>query len=573
MKILHVKKLYLPALSIVAVVLLLLILMSISTYRNLNREKEMALQSLHRQGMALIRSLEAGARTGMMMYIWGEDSIGQLIQETARDSDIAYLFLVDKQGQIVHHSDISQEGRSVSWKVSPSGDLQTTHRITSLPDGSHVYEIARKFSPQPLTSEIPPHRMMGVSHTHRGDLIILGLRMTAFEEARRSDIQHALIMASILVVLGTGGLFFIFVIQNYYLIDRTLEQTQDFTRQIITSMANGLLSVDRDGKITTYNPSAIHLLDLDTNKIEDTNFGSIIDFQDTGINETLEICRTVMDVEISYRRQNGERIPLSISATPILGDDDVCSGAVIVLHDLREIKQLEKKVKRAEKMAALGELAASVAHEIRNPLSSIRGFAQYLQHFLKKNPQEQEYTRMMISEVDRVNRVVTDLLTFARPMDAVRKMTNVKELIKKAVSLTKTDAESKNVGMTLSVQTPGKDFLLDENQMLQVLLNLLLNAIQATESEGHIEIGFYIDAENEKLEIWIEDDGIGVPADNNLKIFEPFFTTREKGTGLGLSIVRKIIENHDGEIMLQSPPLPKRRGSRFTIIIPGDQNE
>ena len=110
MKILHIKRLYLPALSIVAVVILLLILMSISTYRNLNREKEMALQSLHRQGLALIHSLEAGARTGMMMPMWGEDSVGRLIQETARDSNIAYVFLVDKQGQIVHHSDISQEG-------------------------------------------------------------------------------------------------------------------------------------------------------------------------------------------------------------------------------------------------------------------------------------------------------------------------------------------------------------------------------------------------------------------------------------------------------------------------------
>ncbi|MGD8212760.1 MAG: ATP-binding protein, partial [Desulfobacterales bacterium] len=457
---------------------------------------------------------------------------------------------------------------------SSTGDLQPANRISSLPDGSHVYEIAKKFSPQPLSTETPHHRKMGLNHTHRDDLIVLGLKMTAFEEARRSDILHALIMASILVVLGTGGLFFIFVIQNYYLIDRTLEQTQDFTRQIVTSMANGLLSIDREAKVTTYNPSAIQLLDLGTNKLEETNFRTIIDFQDTGINETLESCRTVMDVEITHRRRNGERIPLSISATPILGDDDVCSGAVIVLRDLREIKQLENKVKRAEKMAAIGELAAGVAHEIRNPLSSIRGFSKYLQHFLKNNPQEQEYTKTMISEVDRVNSVVTNLLTFARPMDVVRTVTNVEELIKKAVSLTKQDATSKNVGITVAVpvavQTPGNDFLLDENQMLQVLLNLLLNAIQAVGSHGQIEIGCSIDTENDKLEIWIEDDGIGVPGEKMSKIFEPFFTTREKGTGLGLSIVHKIVENHGGEIMLQSPPLSKNRGCRFTIIIPGE---
>ncbi|MGD8296623.1 MAG: ATP-binding protein [Desulfobacterales bacterium] len=570
MKILKVKKLYLPALSIVAVVLLLLILMSISTYRNLNREREMALQALHRQGTTLIRSLEAGARTGMMIHRWAEDSVGRLIQETTRDSYVAYVFIVDNQGQIVHHSGISQKINSDPWKVSPTGDPPMTNRITTLPDGSQVYEITKKFSPQPLSTETPHHRMTGLSHTHRDDLIIVGLKMTEFEEARRSDIQHALIMASVLVVLGTGGLFFIFVIQNYYLIDRTLEQTQDFTRQIVTNMANGLLSIDRDGKVTTYNPSAIQLLELDKKRIKEINFKTIIDFEETGINETLETCRSVMDVEITHRRRNGERIPLSISATPILGDDDGCSGAVIVLHDLREIKQLENKVKRAEKMAAIGELAAGVAHEIRNPLSSIRGFAQYLQHFLKNNLQEQEYTRTMISEVDRVNSVITNLLTFARPMAVVRSMTNVQELIKKAINLTKTDAESKNVDVILSVQVPGNNFLLDENQMLQVLLNLLLNAIQAAASNGQIEIGYRIDAENDKLEIWIEDDGIGVPAEKTSKIFEPFFTTREKGTGLGLSIVHKIVENHGGEIMLQSPPLSKSHGCRFTIIIPGE---
>ena len=571
MKILQIKKLYLPALSIVAVVILLLVLMSILTYRNLNREKIMALQSLHQQGIALIRALEAGARTGMMMPMWGEDSVGRLIQEIAKDSNIAWVILVDNQGQIAHHSDTSQEGSSHPWKVSLTEDLPMATRTTSLADGSHVYEIAKKFSPQPLTTDIPRHRMIGSGHTHRDDIIFLGLKMTSYEKTRRSNLQHALIMASILVVLGTGGLFFIFVIQNYYLIDRTLAQTRDFTRQVVTSMANGLLSIDCNGRVTTYNPSAMKLLDLDPGKIEQTNFREIIDFQDTGINETLQICRTVMDVEISHRRRNGERIPLAISTTPILDTNGVCSGAVIVLRDLREIKQLEKKVKRSEKLAAIGELAAGVAHEIRNPLSSIRGFAQYLQHFLQDNPREQEYARTMIGEVDRVNRVVSDLITFARPMNAVRTKTNVQKLINKAVSLTETDTVSKEVKVKVSVQSPENDFLLDENQILQVLLNLLLNAIQAVASGGKIEIGYTIDSERDKLEIWVEDDGFGVPAEKTPKIFEPFFTTREKGTGLGLSIVHKIVENHDGEILLQSPPTAKDRGCRFTIIIRADR--
>ena len=111
------------------------------------------------------------------------------------------------------------------------------------------------------------------------------------------------------------------------------------------------------------------------------------------------------------------------------------------------------------------------------------------------------------------------------------------------------------------------NYLLDENQMLQVLLNLLLNAIQAVAPGGQIEIGYHIDTAKDKLEIWIEDDGIGVSTAKAQKIFEPFFTTRDKGTGLGLSIVHKIVENHDGDIKLQSPPLSKNQGCRFTIEI------
>ncbi len=567
MKILKKKKLYLPALSIVAIVMLLLILMSILTYRNLNREKEVALQSLQQQGTALIRALEAGARTGMMMPMWEEDSVGRLIEEIAKDSDIAWVLLVDNQGQIAHHSDVSQVGSGYSWKVSLNDNLAMASRITTDKDGNKVYEIAKKFLPQPISSAIPQHRMMGTGHTHRNDIIFLGLKMTAFEEARRSDIQHALIMAAILVVLGTGGLFFIFVIQNYYLIDRTLEQTQDFTRQIVDSMANGLLSIDCEGRVTTYNQSAIKLLGLEPGKIGDTNLNEIIDFEETGIDKTLQICRTVMDVEISHLKQDGEKIPLSICTTPIIGEGNVCNGAVMVLRDLREIKQLEKKVKRAEKLAAIGELAAGVAHEIRNPMSSIRGFAQYLQHFLQDNPREQEYARTMISEIDRINSVVTDLITFARPMDAVRTKTNVGKLINKAVSLTETDAASKKIEVKISDQSPGNNYLLDENQMLQVLLNLLLNAIQAVAPGGQIEIGYHIDTAKDKLEIWIEDDGIGVSTAKAQKIFEPFFTTRDKGTGLGLSIVHKIVENHDGDIKLQSPPPSKYQGCRFTIEI------
>ena len=577
MRVLHIKKLYLPALSIVAVVFLLLVLISISTYLNLDREKSMALHFLHRQGGALLRSVEAGTRTGMKMLMWQEISLGNLMQETAKDNDIAYIYLINGDGVIVHHSNPLRKGGSGDWKpIITSGD-QVVARIKILSNGNQIYELAKFFSPMyepAMKNHQDPMMAFGevtTPHSHSGDTVVLGMKMTAFDEARRADIQHAFIMAAIILVLGSGALFFIFVIQNYYLVDKTLKQTKDYTRQVVANMANGLLSIDREGKIASYNLVALELLGLRESKAKGMDLKTVLDFKASGIQETLTHCTSVLEYEIYHQNESGERIPLALSATPIQENPDTCEGAVIVLRDLSEIKQLEKKVRRSEKLAAIGELAAGVAHEIRNPLSSIKGFAQFLCHALKDRPQEREYAETMVSEVDRINTVVTDLLTFARPMEAERVPTDVTELVEHSVRLVENDARSKNV----QIQTQISDLsmlALDTNQITQALLNLMLNALQAVGSGGHIIVGAELNASEACLNLWVEDNGPGISQEQKRKIFEPFFTTREKGTGLGLAIVHKIVENHLGEIRVESPLNGMSHGCRMIIIIPIDVN-
>ena len=580
MQILHLKKLYLPALSIVAIIFLLLVLISISTYRNLDREKTQALHFLHRQGVTLLRAIEASARTGMKSLMWQEVSLGKLMQETAKDDEIDYVYLVDGHGLIVHHSDPSKEGEQALWKPDLIDKDQIINRIRILPgDGDvRIYELAKYFSPMYEPSvihsddRIIDHGQPQALHSHRGDAIVLGMRMTAFADARHADIQHALIMAGIILVLGSGALFFIFVIQNYYLVNRTLKQTQDYTRQVVASMANGLLSVDTHGKVISYNLLALELLGLNESEVRGMDLNEIVDFKTTGIFQTLDQCMSVMDREIIYRKRSGEMVPLALSITPIMGEGSSCQGAVIILRDLSEIKQLEEKVRRSEKLAAIGKLAAGVAHEIRNPLSSIRGFAQYLRRALKDKPQELEYAETMVSEVDRINTVVTDLLTFARPMDAELAPTDISELIEHTVRLVEADARSRNISVQMNISDLSK-IPLDAKQMTQAILNLLLNALQAVKNGGQIEVGAELNLSDSLLKIWVEDDGSGITADQKEKIFDPFFTTREKGTGLGLAIVHKIVENHSGEINLKSPPTGKTLGCRFTIGIPIKSHE
>jgi two-component system, NtrC family, sensor histidine kinase HydH len=577
MRILPIKKLYLPALSIVAVVFILLVLISISTYRNLDREKSVALHFLYREGVALIRSIEAGARTGMKSLMWQEISLGSLLQETAKDQDIAYVYLADGHGKIVHDSDPSKQGSTADWNPKINEPDQVVTRIVRRGDNHQIYELAKLFAPmyEPTLTR-HQNRMMVFEqrtppHSHSGDTIVLGLKMEPLAQARRADIVHAFIMAAIILVLGSGALFFIFVIQNYYLVDRTLKQTKDYTRQVIASMANGLLSIDTEGRIASYNRPALDLLDLAESEAKGQDLSTVIDFTASGIRRTITDYVAVLDKEIQHRKKTGEVITLALSATPIRDEAGTCQGAVIVLRDLSEIKRLQEKVRRSEKLAAIGELAAGIAHEIRNPLSSIRGFAQFLKHALKDKPQEQLYAATMVSEVDRINRVVTDLLTFARPMEAELAPTDITDLIEHTVRLVKAEAGSRNV--QIETQIADVSILpLDANQMTQALLNLLLNALQAVDLGGRIEIGADFNADESCLHIWVADNGCGIAPDQKEKIFEPFFTTREKGTGLGLAIVHKIVENHQGEIKVESPPDGTIKGCRFTMIVPTNIN-
>ena len=575
MQIYSIKKLYLPALSIVAVGFILLVLISISTYRNLDRQKTRALSFLHRHGESLILSLEASARTGMKSLMWQEVSLGNLLQETAKSRDIAYVYINDEHGTIVHHSDPLKEGVMADWEPSITTEDQIDSRIKTLPDSTQTFELAKFFSPM-YEPAMMHHRnsQMGLgsghmvnSHSHRGDTIVLGMKMTAYEQARQADIQHAFIMAAIILVLGSGALFFIFVIQNYYLVDKTLKQTRDYTREVVANMANGLISIDSEGKIVSFNILALELLDIAESDVKGMDLRTLIEFENSGIRSTLTECVPVLDFEIYHPRKAGEIVSLALSATPIKDGKGGCDGAVIVLRDLREIKLLQEKVKRSEKLAAIGELAAGVAHEIRNPLSSIRGFAQFLQHSLKDKPQEKEYAETMVTEVDRINRVVTDLLTFARPMAVEISPTDITELIEHSVRLVEADALSRDVNIQMKISDLTK-LPLDAGQITQALLNLLLNALQALPPKGTIEIGAELDSSDSRLHLWVKDDGPGIPPNLVEKIFEPFYTSHEKGTGLGLAIVHKIAENHNGEIRVNSPPKGMIRGCCFSIIIP-----
>jgi two-component system, NtrC family, sensor histidine kinase HydH len=245
-------------------------------------------------------------------------------------------------------------------------------------------------------------------------------------------------------------------------------------------------------------------------------------------------------------------------------DSLISRGAVVIVRDLSMIRELEQKVLVSEKFAALGRLSAGVAHEIRNPLNSIRGFIQYFQ---KKLPLEQEdyrYTDLMLTEVDRLNRVISKLLAYSKPREPRLSVRSADEILDHCIRVV--EREAKEAGVDL-IRKPGQgDYplvLMDTDQMTQVFLNILINAIEAAPSGGSVSVGYEVNDEG-RLHITVEDTGEGIPRENLDKLFDPFFSTKKKGTGLGLAIVKSIIEGHDGEIEVESEP---DKGTRFIITL------
>lgn len=241
---------------------------------------------------------------------------------------------------------------------------------------------------------------------------------------------------------------------------------------------------------------------------------------------------------------------LLLVALPVVDGEERFTGNILLIQDLSKIKNLENEVRRNERLAALGKMAAGVAHELRNPLSSIKGLAVLLKSKLEKDKHGTEKADILVQEVERLNRSIGELLDYARPHKLQKEVIQLEDVLTKAVSLIRVDAESAKV----TLQPGYKDKMIrvyaDQDKLNQVFLNLFLNSIQAMERGGILKIETY--KQEDRAICHIEDNGCGLDEDGVSKVFDPYFTTKNDGTGLGLAMSAKIIEEHSGSIEFKS---------------------
>ncbi len=317
---------------------------------------------------------------------------------------------------------------------------------------------------------------------------------------------------------------------------------------IIRSLPVGLATAGTAGEILAINPAGRRLLEIEGRNLEGEpleawlpDVGPILLSDTAGARGLGSACST-----------SGRRIPVEYSVDPLLWADGRQRGWIVIFNDLSKVRQLEADLERSRKLAALGELAASLAHEIRNPLSAVSGSFQMLAGRSARDDEERSLGEIIGRELQRMERLVGDVLDFARPRDPARRLTELGRVAEETVRafLQGKEAEGHDIDFSVDGETAA---VVDEGQIRQVLWNLLRNASQATGEEGAIRVA--VTGGPGRVVIEVEDSGPGIEPAAVRQVFDPFYSTRERGLGIGLALCRRIVLAHGGTIEAASGEL------------------
>jgi two-component system sensor histidine kinase HydH len=570
-----------PWVLIGAVVVLLPVVIFI-TVENINRQQEKSIQLLLGKGAALIRSFEAGTRTGMMGMQWGEFQLQQLLSETAQQPDIVYLMVTDDTGKILADNIPDQigtvYGSHLNLKEIARSDSLRWRQLSG-PDGKNVFEVYRKFTPtgsrrgrgmmqghmRMMGRQSQPSWQANKNISDSPQIIFVGLDMGPIEEAHRADVRHAVLMGAILLLVGFAGFTLLFMVQSYRSTRASLSRIKAFSDNVVENLPIGLLALDHQGKVAAFNNSAESILKLSARQVIGEEAGRILPVE---LLEEINNSKNqdgIIEKEIECKTIEGKIVPLEIGASSLKDENNLFIGNILLFKDLTEVRALRKEVARSQRLASVGRLAAGVAHEIRNPLSSIKGFATYFKERYPDKPEDQQTASIMIQEVDRLNRVVGQLLEFARPISVKPRRISLQALLKDSLKLIEDRAAEKDISIHTQNDVQVDEVWGDPDRINQILLNLYLNAIDAMESGGELKVGLSSEGNGRQFIISVSDTGCGISAQNLSQIFDPYFTTKSSGTGLGLAIAHNAIEAMGGRIKVKSDP---GKGTTFMITIP-----
>jgi two-component system sensor histidine kinase PilS (NtrC family) len=355
-------------------------------------------------------------------------------------------------------------------------------------------------------------------------------------------------------------------------------QLERLYKHIVQNVVSGLITVDGERRITSFNRMAEEITGRKFEEVYQEEIDSLFPGLDAwsrsvgGNSEEGWNRLRLPRWETRFQRKDGASLILGFSISPLKDSTDREMGSILIFQDLTRLREMEEHLKRADRLAAIGKMAAGIAHEIRNPLASISGSIEILKDEMGNAPQSQQLMGIVLREVNRLNALIADFLLFARPVSPGKEKIHLSRLIEEILEMV-THSPDFSPQIRLETQFQGDLYIQgDPHQIRQVFWNLFINAAEAMPGGGTLRVELRRSSSSAPLsegrsygEVAVSDSGTGIGEEEMGKIFDPFFTTKERGTGLGLSIVHSLVESYGGRVTVQSG---KGKGSVFSVYLP-----
>jgi nitrogen-specific signal transduction histidine kinase len=465
------------------------------------------------------------------------------------------------------HSDSDSEAVRLSRSDPTISYLETNQEVLVLDELHRVRMTPELEQVADEMEQLKTAVALGIfSRQHLAGLMFLGPRISGriYGAVEQNALQ--VLCGQLAVAIDNAQLF------------TEVENARIYNETLLENLTTGVIAAGADQRVTVFNSEAGQITGLNPREIIDHS----LDRLPAGLREIL--CETLRTGD---RQEDSELVlPLGdhnavvrASSSIFHGQQGEMLGALVVLTDITALKRLELQIRRSDRLASLGTLSAGMAHEIKNPLVSIKTFAQLLPERYQDSDFRETFSNLIGHEIDRIDSLVNQLLRFARPAKPVLQPMHVHDVLEKSLQLVGHRLYQKEIKLTRSWQADVDTIRADADQLEQVFLNFFLNAMDAMKHGGELSVGTEIHAatewvaaisgtngdSHEVLRVTIRDDGEGIRKEDIPHVFDPFFTTKDYGTGLGLSVVHGIIQEHGGQIEVESE---LRKGTSFHILLP-----
>ena len=587
-----------------------------------HRQRAGITMELERRGEVITRNLAALSHNALLLYNF--TALEQNAARVADEDDVRYAIILDADGRVAAHSARPDRvGQILDDPVSvraAAAAAALTQQTEYGPSAEMLYEFALPIvverqrwgtirvglSAQRMNEEIWWTRLELLAIT--GATVILGgaaaavvARRIAGPVRQLADGATAISRGELMQRIEPSGFDEIGALAtafndmaaqlfqqrreledaNHELRRRfnELEDVKGYTENILASLTNGIVTVDLDGRIVTLNLSAELLTGFFAGEVAGRYCTEV--FAQTPeigemLMETLATRAPVAGVVLSMRRRGGAPMPVEVSTAPLKGAEGKDLGVVAVFRDITFERELEGRLRRSDRLAALGSLAAGLAHEIKNPLTSVLTFSRHVARRFDDPNFRDRFQRVVPRELERINAIIERLLELARPAPAAFTRIRLSSLVDQAVELFANEIETRGIRVARDYARDLPTVPAHEESLYRALINVIANAVDAMEGGGTLTVRVAWAGRSEGMRdrrlggarhvvIEIGDTGPGIRPEDGERLFNPFFTTKERGTGLGLAVTHKIVEDHSGVIDFQSV---LGAGTTFRIMLP-----